>query len=85
MRLQQVILNLLSNALKFTPRKGAVKISAYRVDDMLTISVRDTGCGIPEGDQAKLFQLFGTIEDTRSRINLKGIGLGLVISKMIVE
>ena len=47
--------------------------------------VKDTGCGIHEDDKDKLFKLFGTIDRTHNRVNLKGIGLGLVMCKMIVE
>ena len=51
----------------------------------MKVSVKDSGCGIKPQDRDKLFKLFGTIESTRKKVNTKGIGLGLVISKMIVE
>jgi len=47
--------------------------------------VIDSGIGIKEGDQTKLFKLFGSIKDEKKKINTQGIGLGLVISKLIVE
>ena len=52
---------------------------------MIIISVIDSGIGIREKDQKKLFQLFGSIKDEKLKINTQGIGLGLVICKMIVE
>jgi len=52
---------------------------------MIVISVIDSGIGIKEKDQNKLFKLFGSIKDEKLKINTQGIGLGLVISKLIVE
>ena len=63
-RLQQVLLNLLSNAIKFTDRQGEVVITVTRSSDLLneiTINVEDTGIGIREEDQCKLFKLFGFV------------------------
>jgi signal transduction histidine kinase len=51
----------------------------------LRISVTDNGIGIREQDKEKLFKMFGSIKDEEKKLNLKGIGLGLVISKLIVE
>jgi signal transduction histidine kinase len=53
--------------------------------DKLRISVTDIGLGIRKRDQSSMFKMFGTIKDTKRGINTKGIGLGLVISKLIVE
>jgi signal transduction histidine kinase len=79
----QVILNLQSNALKFT-REGKVEIRVRITDEnFLEVKIIDTGVGIKEEDQPKLFQLFGFLENTQS-MNTSGIGLGLVISKDIV-
>ena len=52
---------------------------------IIRISVTDTGIGIREADKEKLFKMFGSIKDEEKKLNLKGIGLGLVISKLIVE
>ena len=86
-RIQQVILNLQSNALKFTER-GSVIIRAriYNFDDgeYLEVSVIDTGAGIKDEEKDKLFKMFGYIEDENQQ-NIHGIGLGLNLSKRIIE
>jgi len=51
----------------------------------LTINVEDTGIGIREEDQCKLFKLFGSIKNQKKKFNINGIGLGLVICKLIVQ
>ena len=53
--------------------------------DTLRISVVDSGCGIKKKDHKKIFKMFGSIKDDKQKINTKGIGLGLVISKLIVK
>ena len=82
-RLQQVVMNLLSNALKFSKKGGTIDMVVnYKIEgntEKIGISVKDTGVGIKEEDQKKLFKLFGFI-DTTKEINTKGIGLGLYIS-----
>mmetsp|Transcript_12541 Transcript_12541/g.21114 ORF Transcript_12541/g.21114 Transcript_12541/m.21114 type:complete len:408 (-) Transcript_12541:644-1867(-) len=88
-RLQQVVLNLVSNALKFT-RRGSIAIKSQLVFNerkakwSLMVCVKDTGIGIKQADQAKLFRLFGTLSST-SQQNSQGIGLGLVICQDIVS
>jgi signal transduction histidine kinase len=82
-----VFLNLLSNALKFTDRDGKIKIiveNNYK-GNFVRLSVVDNGIGIKIKDQDKLFKLFGSIKDEKKKINTNGIGLGLVISKLIVN
>ena len=88
-RLQQVLLNFQSNALKFTPPRGSVTIICTLVQDYIEyseirVSVKDNGCGIKPEDQLKLFKQFGFLDATRE-INTNGIGLGLHISKCLVE
>ena len=84
-RLQQIILNLLSNALKFTDKGGQIWIIAERKGEFLRISVVDSGIGIKKKHQNRLFQMFGSIKDEAKKINVQGVGLGLVICKLIVE
>lgn len=73
----------MSNAIKFT-EVGYVKILASIQEDMLRVTVKDTGVGIKEEDKSKLFKLFGFLEETQN-INTSGIGLGLVIADLIVD
>ena len=88
MRIQQVVLSYQSNALKFTPKDGLIEIISTKVqrnqESFLEVSVRDNGCGITEANQQKLFRLFGYLDDT-SDMNSQGVGLGLYITKMIVQ
>ena len=80
-RLLQVLSNLLGNAARFTPADGIVKLSARRVDDMLRISVSDTGPGVQPEDIPRLFKRYWQAP----RLQRAGSGLGLFIAKGIVE
>ncbi len=82
-RLAQVLLNLVGNAIKFTD-KGEVAIEASAADGAYTIAVRDTGPGIAEADQAKIFEEFQQADNTQTKTK-GGTGLGLAIAKRIVE
>ena len=82
-RLRQVLLNLLQNAVKFTPR-GSVKVRARAEDSSLLIEVVDTGIGVPEDKQDAVFQKFVQADPSHSR-RLGGTGLGLSISRKLVE
>jgi signal transduction histidine kinase len=74
-RIKQILLNIVANALKFT-FKGHIKIEIKEIEDQdkkyLEFCVDDTGIGIKEEDQSKLFKLFGMIKDSKSTINQKG-------------
>lgn len=83
-RFQQVLINLVKNALKFTPKYGAIRLKAVYSDDKIEMAVKDTGAGIAPEDFAKLFTRFGKLHRTAA-INSAGIGLGLTIVKQIVE
>lgn len=80
-RISQVLSNLTSNALKFTPVGGEVSLSVEGRVDEVQVSVSDTGPGIPADMHEKIFERFCQIE----RQNRTGLGLGLYISRMIVE
>lgn len=82
-KLIQVVINLLSNAVKFT-NEGSVTCRAERVGDDVVLSITDTGYGIAEEDQPKVFEKFKQVGDTLTD-KPKGTGLGLPISKEIVE
>ena len=79
-RLQQVLINLLINATKFTA-EGAITLKLEKEsDDMALFSVTDTGCGIPKEKQAHIFQRFEKLDE-----NAQGSGLGLSICQLIIE
>ncbi len=81
-RLEQVLVNLVHNAIKFTPPGGKVDISARTEGDGLAISVSDTGVGIPEDDLPRVFERFYKADKARAG---GGTGLGLAIAKHVVE
>jgi two-component system phosphate regulon sensor histidine kinase PhoR len=83
-RISQVIINLLDNAIKYTPENGLVTISAHVVGNTLQIDVADTGIGISEKDLPRIFERFYRVDRARSR-ELGGTGLGLSIVKHIVQ
>ncbi len=83
-RIKQIIYNLLSNAVKFTEAGGSVGLSAGRDETALTITVWDTGIGIPESKKHLIFQPFQLVDNSLSRRH-EGTGLGLVLTKKLVE
>jgi CheY-like chemotaxis protein len=83
LRFKQVVLNLVSNAVKFTPDGGSVLIRAVEVDTDLRVSVRDTGVGIPVEDRERIFESFQ--QGGRGASREEGTGLGLTLSRRIVE
>jgi signal transduction histidine kinase/ActR/RegA family two-component response regulator len=84
MRLQQVIWNLLSNALKFTPRNGRVQIQLERINSHIEITVSDTGPGIDEEFLPHVFERFRQADSTSTKKH-GGLGLGLAIVRHLVE
>ncbi|WP_202879287.1 ATP-binding protein [Nocardioides cynanchi] len=83
LRFKQVVLNLVSNAVKFTPDGGAVAVSARRTGRDLVVAVRDTGPGIPEEDRERIFDSFQ--QGGRGAPKAEGTGLGLTLSRRIVQ
>jgi two-component system CheB/CheR fusion protein len=83
-RLKQVLINLINNALKFT-EKGEVSIGCECIEDKVKFYVKDTGEGIDEKDQEKIFDRFVKAGSNEMLSKEKGTGLGLSISKGIVE
>ena len=80
-RLLQVLVNLITNSIKFTPAGGSIRVSCRRSGDALEFCVADTGEGIPAGMLEAVFERFRQVE----RNDRRGLGLGLYISKSIVE
>jgi len=83
-RIQQVLLNLVSNALKHTPPGGCVVIAGEVLDNRIRISVTDDGPGVPEAFRDRIFQRFAQADSSSTRTN-SGTGLGLYIAKTLVE
>ena len=84
-RLKQVFINIVSNAIKYTPQGGEVILSLGRVGDTARIIVRDTGAGIPAEDLPHIFERFYRAEKSRTRSPVGGFGLGLSIAYWIVN
>jgi signal transduction histidine kinase/DNA-binding response OmpR family regulator len=84
MRVGQVATNLIGNAIKFSPEKGRIEVFASGDEGKVTVSVKDYGRGISTRDQNRLFQRFAQLDSSTTR-KAGGTGLGLVISKGIVE
>lgn len=84
LRLRQLLLNLIDNAVKYTQEGGTIKISAGQHAHFVVVSVTDNGFGIPLEDQTRIFDRFYRVDKARSR-ELGGSGLGLAIAKWIAE
>jgi signal transduction histidine kinase len=83
-RLEQVLINLLANAVKFTPAPGRVGVRAWRAGGGVTIAVSDTGIGIARDDIPRALEQFGQVDSSLSR-KYEGVGLGLPLAKQFVE
>lgn len=84
-RLRQIIVNLVSNAIKYTPPEGSIAVNALsRDDDVIVISVEDNGMGISPEDQAQIFERFYRVRRPETD-GIEGTGLGLAIVKSLVE
>lgn len=82
--IRQVITNILSNAIKYTPSHGTITCTTTIIDDHLKIEITDTGIGIPPQDQKRIFERFFRASNAQTKYT-DGTGLGLFIAKMLVE
>jgi signal transduction histidine kinase len=82
-RLREIMLNLLDNALKFTPRGGRIKVRAFEDDKYLLVLVQDNGCGVDEEERERLFEPYYCLPGEGER--LSGLGLGLALARNLVE
>ena len=83
-RIREVIIHLLSNAMKFNKKGGEVKLKATKQDEGLLISVSDTGIGISKAEQSKIFNKFYRV-GTTLEYNFEGEGIGLYLVKLLIE
>ena len=83
-KIRQVLLNLLSNATRFTPEGGKLRVAAVRDDNWCQVSVIDDGIGIRREDQEKIFEPFCQLDNPIIE-DKGGTGLGLTIAKQIIE
>lgn len=83
-RLEKIVLNLLTNAIKFTPRGGTIAIRTRRSAERALIEIEDNGIGIPESEMANLFSRFHQVDGSSTR-KFQGVGIGLALVKELVE
>ncbi len=83
-RLKEVLINLVGNAIKYTPAKGTIEIFHEQQPGMLVTHIKDDGIGMSQEEQAKLFEKFYRVKNTKTA-SISGTGLGLFIVKQIVE
>ncbi|MGB7281277.1 MAG: response regulator [Candidatus Acidiferrum sp.] len=82
-RFKQVLMNLIGNAIKFTPEGGKISLGAFPVDGAVRVEVRDSGPGIPPEEQQRIFEAFYRMGDADKKV--EGTGLGLAITRRLVE
>jgi signal transduction histidine kinase/DNA-binding response OmpR family regulator len=82
-RIKQVLMNLLGNAIKFTPKSGSIELSAHLAGGRVRVEVRDNGPGIPPAEQQRIFDAFYRLHESGKKT--EGTGLGLAITHRLVE
>ena len=82
-RFRQVLMNLVGNAIKFTPEGGKIELAAQQLGEVVRVEVRDSGPGIPAGEQQRIFEAFHRLQ--QSDKTSEGTGLGLAITRRLVE
>jgi signal transduction histidine kinase len=84
-RLRQLFLNLITNAIKYTAKGGSVELSLTLADGLAQFAVKDTGIGIAGADLPFIFDRFWRVDRARTRVERGGVGLGLAISQWIAQ
>ena len=83
-QIERVFINLIGNAIKFTPQKGKITVHAHKAQNAVQVDISDTGCGIPEEALEKIFEEFYRVDNPINQ-EAKGTGLGLTLVKNIIE
>ena len=83
-QINRVFINIIGNAIKFTPEKGKITVMASSLDDRIQVDITDSGCGIPEKAQEAIFEEFYRVDNSINQ-EVKGTGLGLPLVKHIIE
>jgi len=83
-QIERVFINLVGNAIKFTPPQGEITITTKKLDDQAQVDIADSGCGIPEEEQGHIFEEFYRVDNAINQ-QVKGSGLGLSLVKQIVQ
>jgi len=83
-KIQQCFINILGNAIKYTPEGGTVDVDLYRIKENVVIRISDSGIGIPDEDLPHIFDRFHRVDKARARAT-GGTGLGLAIAQQIVQ
>lgn len=83
-KIERIMLNILSNAIKFTNPGGSIEVDIYDIEDGIKVSIKDTGTGIPENNLTNVFERYKQVDDTLARNN-QGSGIGLSLVKSLVE
>jgi len=83
-RIEQVLRNLLDNAIKYSPQGGTITLQAYQDEAQIVFSIKDEGIGIPAEERERIFERFHRVENEVTR-RMRGAGLGLAVCRGIVE
>ena len=83
-QIKRVFINLINNAIKFTPPQGKISVTCRKLDSQVEVDITDTGCGIPEEAAEKIFEEFYRVDNPINQ-EVKGTGLGLALVKNIIE
>jgi len=83
-QIERVLINLINNAIKFTPQKGKISVQTHKSDNVVQVDIADTGCGIPDDSKDKIFEEFYRVDNLINQ-EAKGTGLGLSLVKHIIE